>query len=122
MHGCQRSALPTNIKHDTHTPGLFKVEFEGTGVVALNSKTYHCWGYAVEKTSIKGLSKRTNKFTKEIYKFVLEDQLSVEGTNRGFVLKNNTIFTYSQLRTRLTFLYAKKQALADGVSTECTDI
>ena len=82
-------------KHDTRTPGLFKVEFEGTGMVALNSKTYHCWGSAVEKTSSKGLSKRTIEFTKEIYKSVLEEQLSVEGPNRGFVLKNNTMFTYS---------------------------
>ena len=109
-------------KHDTRTPGLFKVEFEGTGMVALNSKTYHCWGSAVEKTSSKGLSKRTNTFTKEVYKSVLKDQLSVEGTNRGFVLKDNTMFTYSQLRTGLTFLYAKRRVLADGVSTECIDV
>ena len=39
-------------KHDTRTPGFFKVEFEGTGMIALNSKIYHCWGSAVEKTSV----------------------------------------------------------------------
>ena len=109
-------------KHDKGTPGLFKVEFEGTGMVALSLKTYPCWGSAVEKTSNKELSKRTNKFTKEIYRSVLEDQLSVEGTNKSFVLKDNTMFTYSQLRTILTFLYAKKRVLAEGVSTECIDV
>ena len=58
-------------KHDTRTPRLFKVKFEGTGMVALNSKTYHFWGSAVEKTSSNGFSKQTNKFTKKIYKSVL---------------------------------------------------
>ena len=53
---------------------------------------------------------------------MLEDQPSVEGTNKGFVLKDNTVFTYSQLRTGLTFLYAKRRVLADGVSTECIDV
>ena len=90
--------------------------------MALNSKTYHYWGSAAEKTSRKGLSKQTNKFTKEIYKSVLEDQLLVEGTNKGFLLKDNTMYTYSQLRTGLTFLYAKRRVLADGVSTECIDV
>ena len=113
---------PKQHKHDTGTPGLLKVEFEGTGIVALDSKTYHCWGSAVEKTSSKRLSKQTNKFTKDVYKSVLEDQLSVEGTNKGFVLKDNTMYTYSQLRTELTFLYAKRRALADGVSIVCIDI
>ena len=50
------------------------------------------------------------------------DQLSVKGTNKSFVLKDNTMFNYSQLRTILTFLYAKRRVLADGVSTECIDV
>ena len=29
-------------KHDTRTPGLFKVEFEGIGMVTLNLNTYDC--------------------------------------------------------------------------------
>ena len=109
-------------KHDTFAPGLFKVEFKGTGMVALNSKAYHCWGSAAKKTSSKRLSKRTNKFTKEIYKSVMEDQLSMEGTNKGFVLKDHTMYTYSQLLKGLAFLYAKRRKLTDGVSTECIDV
>ena len=46
----------------------------------------------------------------------------MERANRRFVLKENTMYTYSQLRTGLTFLYAKRQVLADGVSTECVDV
>ena len=88
---------------------------EGTGMVAFNLKTYYCWSSAVKNTSSKGLSKRTNRFTKKIYKSVLEDQLSVKETNRGFVLKNNTMYIYSQLRTGLTFLYVQRRVLADGV-------
>lgn len=30
--------------YDKRTPGLFKVEWEGDGIVALCSKTYYCWG------------------------------------------------------------------------------
>ena len=29
--------------YDNRTPGLFKEEFRGAGVIALNSKTYFCW-------------------------------------------------------------------------------
>ena len=36
-------------KYDQRTPGLFKEEFYGEGIVALNSKTYCCWGEKVEK-------------------------------------------------------------------------
>ena len=30
-------------QYDSRTPGLFKEEFRGDGIVALNSKTYFCW-------------------------------------------------------------------------------
>ena len=53
-------------KHDMRTPGLFKEQFEGSGIVALNSKTYFCWSDTDNKTkySCKGLSKTTNQLTK----------------------------------------------------------
>ena len=30
--------------YDKRTPGLFKVEWEGLGIVSLCSKTYYCFG------------------------------------------------------------------------------
>ena len=108
---------------DQRTPGLFKDEFVGTGIIALNSKTYFCWSEGDNcKYSSKGLSKRSNKLSREIFESVLVTGLSHTGLNRGFVKKNNTIYTYSQLRTGLTYFYAKRKVCEDGVSTEPIDI
>ena len=54
-------------KRNAHTSDMFKVKFEKTGMVASNSKTYHCWSSAGEKTTSKGLAKRTNSFFKDVY-------------------------------------------------------
>ena len=53
---------------DRRTPGLFKDEFCGTGIIALNSKTYYCWDEK-EKTkfSSKGLNKGTNNLRRKCF-------------------------------------------------------
>ena len=104
-------------KFDKRTPGLFKEEFKGHGIIALNSKTYFCWGDQTEKHSSKGISKRENKLTKEQYMSVLQSRIPVSGTNRGFIYKNHEMLTYSQLRTGLTYFYAKRKVCNDGIST-----
>ena len=109
--------------HDRRTPGLFKTEFEGVGMVALNSKTYCCWAADdTAKCSRKGLSKSTNRLTKEAYLDVLRTGRSLAGTNKGFVLKDNSMYTYAQVRTGLTYNYAKRRVLEDGVSTVNIDL
>ena len=119
---CPPPCCQASQRYHTRTPGLFKVEFEGKGMVALNSKTYCCWSDSDTKYSSKGLSKRTNTFTKEHFLGVLDNKLSVSGTNKGFVVKDNNMFTYKQVRTGLTYLYAKRRVLQDGVSTTNLDI
>ena len=113
-------------RFDRRTPGLFKEEFGGDGVVALNSKTYFCWkgvgggdaGEATaEKYSSKGLNKRSNRLTREHYLTTLRTKASHVGVNRGFVRKRQRIRTYQQLRTGLTYFYGKRPTLADGVTT-----
>jgi hypothetical protein len=52
--------------YDKRTPGLFKTEFTGDGMIALCSKTYYCFGKE-DKFSCKGINKRTNQITKEKY-------------------------------------------------------
>ena len=52
--------------YDKRTPGLFKVEWEGEGIIGLCSKTYYCFG-AKDKFSCKGVSKKTNEINKEKY-------------------------------------------------------
>lgn len=105
-------------RYDARTPGLFKAEFVGTGAVALNSKTYYCWDADKSyKYSSKGVSKKTTRFLKEDYLRVLRESISLSGTNKGFVVKDNNMYTYTQQRTGLTSLYAKRKVLPDGVNT-----
>ena len=47
LAGTPWNACPQCIavsKADKREPGLFKTEFEGTGMCCISSKTYYCWG------------------------------------------------------------------------------
>lgn len=105
--------------HDRRTPGLFKIEFEGDGMVALNSKTYFCWNDTdnTNKLSCKGLSKVSNSLKRDTYKRVLFDKTSHTGANKGFIFKNNRMYTYTAKRSGLTYAYVKRLVLEDGIST-----
>lgn len=110
------------VLKDKRTPGLFKEEFVGDGIVALNSKTYCCWDNKDSvKYSSKGLSKKTNKLSKEDFLKVLNSKTPISGTNRGFVIKDHSTYTYSQLRTSISYFYAKRKVHADGVTTSNID-
>ena len=109
-------------KFDKRTPGLFKVEFEGEGIVALCSKTYYCFGNTTDKQSCKGLNKRLNDLTKDHYLKVLKTQTSGGGLNRGFRTDGKTMYTYQQTRDSLFFFCPKRKVKDDGVSTKPLDI
>ena len=124
FHGGRRAQL-SNLpdcclkvyQYDSRTPGLFKEEFRGDGIVALNSKTYFCWqNDGGVKLSSKGLSKFTNQLTKEHYLTVLRSGEQGSGVNRGFARKDNRTYTYEQVKTGLTYFYAKRKVEDDGVS------
>ena len=51
-----KSCCVKQKKFDQRTPGLFKVEWKGDGMVGLCSKTYFGWGDK-NKCSTKGISK-----------------------------------------------------------------
>ena len=111
-------------KYDQRTPGLFKEEFSGIGIISLNSKTYYCWGEnsSDDKYRSKGLSRTQNKLVKEQYESVLRSRTPISGENRGFCRRNNTLLTYSQCRSGLSYFYAKRLVLEDGVSTKPLNI
>ena len=46
-----------HAKYDKRTSGLFKVEWEGNGIISLCSKTYYCFGDEKDKFSCKGVTK-----------------------------------------------------------------
>ena len=107
-------------KSQKRTPGLFKEEWVGDGMVCLNSKTYFGWGKDT-KCSQKGLSKK-NKFGKETWMSVLFDEVIMSGTNMGFRMIDGNMVKYSQLRSGLTSIYAKRKVLDDKISTIPLDI
>lgn len=111
-----RTDTPEHRAFDKRTPGLFKVEWEGKGIISLSSKTYYCFG-AYDKFSCKGVNKKTNEINKEKYLNVLLSKRSSSGINRGFRVINNTIFTYQQVREGFSYFYPKRKVLQDGVST-----
>ena len=48
----------TKKQYKLRTPGLYKVEFCGDGIICLNSKVYHIWGFDKDGNPIfKTLSK-----------------------------------------------------------------
>ena len=68
---------------------MFKEEYKSTGAVAPNSKTYNCWDSVKDtsKASSKGISKRLNVLTADVYKGVLQTQHPFTVINRGFVVR-----------------------------------
>ena len=91
----QGSCCTQITKHDFRTPGLFKEEYKGTWAVVLNSKTYACWDSVknASKASSKGISKRLNVLTADVYKGVLQIQHPFTGINRGFIKKDRQMVT-----------------------------
>ena len=55
-HWFPRTDTSEHRAYDKGTPGLFKEEWQGDGIIGLASKTYYCYG-AKEKFSCKGVSK-----------------------------------------------------------------
>ena len=111
-----RECCNEHSAYDKRTPGFFKLEWSGEGIVGLCSKTYFCFGGEGDKHSCKGIQKR-NQITKEQYLEVLSSQQSGKGVNRGFRVIENRVFTYEQVRSGLSYFYPKRMVLPDGVST-----
>ena len=103
-------------KFDKRTPGLFKIEWQGQGMIGLCSKTYFGWGDK-NKCSTKGISKQHNQLDKNTFLEVLKTKQSTGGVNVGFQVKNNAVYTYRQQRNALSYLYPKRKVLSDGITT-----
>ena len=114
---CQPPCCAEQAAYEKRTPGLFKVEYQGDGIIALCSKTYYCFGGDTDKLSCKGLNKKLNKLCKEQFLDVLVSKESGGGKNIGFRTDGRTIYTYEQERKSLSYLYIKREVLADGVTT-----
>ena len=117
---------------DRRMPGLMKLEFFGSQMLALAPKTYITEKEVLQgvekdtnqttKKACKGLSTKLNQFNFDTYLDVLETKRSGVGVNKGFVCKNHQVFTYTQKRSGLGFFYRKRKVLGDGISTIPLDL
>ena len=106
------------VKTAPRQPGLFKTEFEGTGYVGLNSKTYFCLGKFNNKIGCKGVQKtKRNKLTMEVYENVLFSEKPYETVNKGFKIYNSKMYTYKLRKDGLQCFYAKRKVLKDKIHT-----
>jgi hypothetical protein len=74
------------------------------------------------KFSSKGISKRSVKAPMTAFRQVLKTGMSQSGHNRGFRVRNNAVFTYTQERRGFTYFYCKRKVLNDGIHTDPLDI
>ena len=58
-----RTDTPEHKAYDKRTPGLFKVEWEGQGIIGLCSKTYYCFG-TKDKLVVRGSTRNATTLTK----------------------------------------------------------
>lgn len=127
------------------TPGLFKVEHEGTRMVCLSSKCYYTddgtlgndidcqechrfesglCGKCAQKAHIsaKGVSKKTNQLTFDLYRSTLTTHKPSTTVQRGFTVRDNEVVTFEQEKQGLSPLYFKRVVLQDGVCTVPLDL
>ena len=103
-------------KWSGRTPGLFKMESEGSGMIALCSKCYFVNGEK-KKFSTKGMSKKQNQITWHRFKAALNGSID-RAENRGFRMVGNQMVTYEQHKLGLSAYYDKRWVLPDGIHTE----
>ena len=106
-------------KWSNREPGLFKLEKQGTRAIALCSKCYYVedesGGQA--KMSSKGVNKRQNELRLERYERALKGSRDM-ATNRGFRMRNGSMYTYEQRKLGLSAYYDKRWVLEDGNHTK----
>ena len=96
----------------------------GDGFVGLNAKTYYCYDSSdpkKDKHSSKGISRAFN-LSKEEYLNVLDTKYISNQENRGFVFRNNKMYSYVMHKQGLTYFYCKKKLLANDLSTTYLNI
>lgn len=105
--------------YDGKTAGKMHIEWMGSGVVALCSKSYYCFDHNEKNTKIsaKGISKKHNDLKVADYKDVLTNQKISTANNRGFRIKGDDMFTYNQTKKGLNYFYAKRIVLSDHITT-----
>lgn len=108
-------------KFDSRKPGCFKVEARGDVILSLCSKSYILQNDKGEiKIGCKGVQKvrlmQDNPMKR--YRDVLETKVPYSINNMGFRLHANSIHTYEQQKTGLSYFYIKREVCDDGRTTK----
>ena len=74
------------------------------------------------KFSSKGVSKRHLTSPMSKFRRVLKTHRAQSGCNRGFRMRNNVVFTYTQERRGFSYFYCKRKVLDDGIHTDPLEI
>ena len=74
------------------------------------------------KFSSKGISKRSVKAPMTSFRRVLKMHKAQSARNRGFRVRHNHIYTYTQERRGFSYFYCKRKVMDDGIHTEPLDI
>ena len=106
-------------KWSNREPGLFKLEKEATSGIALCSKCYHMEDQATGKAKVssKGVNKWQNEMRRERFERALAGNRDVV-VNRGFRMRDGSMYTYEQRKLGLSAYYDKRWVLPDGIHTE----
>ena len=116
---CRCEKLQIQVaRHDAREPGIFKLEFSGDKIVALNSKTW--FGNSdsgARKFSSKGVNKNNANICYQMYKSVLETTVSQSGVNKGFRSLGGRMYSYNMRRDAFTYFYPKRIVASDGIHT-----
>jgi hypothetical protein len=137
-----RTDTKENAVFDKRKAGLFKIEFIGSGIIALNSKVYYVKGFdGKDKFSSKGVQKSNNSsvLSFKSYKEVLYSDKPLMVLNRGMRIlndrqiqeispekvkqestplkQNKNIYSYDVEKIGLTTIYNKRLVLSDNIST-----
>ena len=95
------------LKFDIRTPGLFKLEFQGEGIVSLRSKSYICVSLIGNKLAHKGVKAAQTPLCLANYLKVLQGATQIAATNKGIWVWNKAVTTYEQIKFGLTSIYIK---------------
>ena len=112
-----RTDTEENRMYDKRKPGLFRVEYEGDGMVAFCSKSYYVWNSNnKDKFSCKGVQKKRDPLVREQYIRCLNTCEYELSTNIGFRMDKQLMKTYEQRKIALTPIYGKGVVLGNGIN------
>ena len=122
-----RGQFSTKQQYDRRTPGKFKEEYRGIGMLCLNSTTYIIWktldGLGEFKLSSKGVQERLNTLTPRDFINTLSTQVPKIIENTGLIRdKEDVIHTYTEQKQGNSYFYCNRKILPDNVSTTHLDI